>query len=339
MKKSLIVLALFVLLVPGFVYAQCQLDGNVAIRYGWVCGDYGPCACNIPGWNPPAGCLQPAQYYPNGYDTVEAYAGLQLAMDIMVANYGPAAETLCTRIYGYPVGWTFTGNPTLGQGNVLNSGYGYWQTTYIQVPCSAVLGSYNRVIFQGNNYSTLAGCIDCGDISDPNFRSCTSGDPCTRVMYRADTLFVHIVAAPPALAIYQDTLTLVERGQTQAYIPFQICNQDECAPLTTHNYNIKSKGHIGTAINTTSSVAIPGGECRDVYGILNAGTAAVCTYDTLTIIVWVGSPAVYDTCVQVVHVITPLAVPLFTAPVVTILVLALILAAAVFMRKRAVSRA
>ena len=106
MKKSLIVLALFVLLVPGFVYAQCQLDGNVAIRYGWVCGDYGPCACNIPGWNPPgtgAPCTT-AHYYANGYDTVDAYAGLQLAMDIMVANYGPAAETLCTRIYGYPVG-------------------------------------------------------------------------------------------------------------------------------------------------------------------------------------------------------------------------------------------
>jgi hypothetical protein len=206
------------------------------------------------------------------------------------------------------------------------------------VPCNAVLGSYNQFIMQINASATNGACIDCGDIgTEPNLRNCTTGDPCTRVMYRADTLFVHIVEAPPALAVLQDTLTLVERGQTQAYIPFQICNQDECAGTITHNYNIKSKGHIGTAINTSGSVGIPGGECRDVYGVLNAGTTAICTYDTLTIIVWVGTA--YDTCVQRVHVITPLAVPLFTAPVVTILVLALILAAAVFMRRRAVSRA
>jgi hypothetical protein len=67
----------------------------------------------------------------------------------------------------------------------------------------------------------------------------------------------------------------------------------------------------------------------------------VCTYDTLTIIVWsLAGPTIwYDTCVQRVHVVTPVPVPLFTVPVVTILVLALILAAAVFMRRRAVSRA
>jgi hypothetical protein len=340
MKKLSIVLALLVLLVPGIVSAACIINGTPALRYGWVCGDYGPCACNIPGNNPPptgAPCTT-AQYYLNGIDTVDAYAGLELAMDVMVANYGPAADTFCVR-YTAPALWVITGNPPVGTGVTLNSGYGWWQTSYITVPCTAVLGSYNQVIIQANVLSTTGACIDCGDTVDPNFRNCTSGDPCTRVMYRADTLRVHIVAAPPALAILQDTLTLVERGQTQAYIPFQICNQDECAPLTTHNYNIKSKGHVGPAINTTGSVGIPGGECRDVYGILNAGVTPVCTYDTLTIIVWVGSPAVYDTCVQIVHVITPLSVPLFTAPVVTILVLALILAAAVFMRRRAVSRA
>jgi hypothetical protein len=48
---------------------------------------------------------------------------------------------------------------------------------------------------------------------------------------------------------------------------------------------------------------------------------------------------VYDTCVQIIHIVEPEPVPLFTVPVVTILVLALILAAAVFMRRRAVSRA
>jgi hypothetical protein len=337
MKKLSIVLALLVLLVPGIVLGACSQQSQIYLRYGWVCGDYGPCACNIPGWNPPgtgAPCAA-AQYYANGFDTVDAYAGQTLAMDVMGAA---GADTLCARVYGYPAGYGVTGNPALGTPLVIGAGYGWWQTTYIAVPCNAVLGSYNQFIMQINASATNGACIDCGDIgTEPNLRNCTTGDPCTRVMYRADTLFVHIVEAPPALAVLQDTLTLVERGQTQAYIPFQICNQDECAGTITHNYNIKSKGHIGTAINTSGSVGIPGGECRDVYGVLNAGTTAICTYDTLTIIVWVGTA--YDTCVQRVHVITPLAVPLFTAPVVTILVLALILAAAVFMRRRAVSRA
>jgi PKD repeat protein len=324
------------------VLATCSQEGDPYLRYGWVCGDYGPGTCNIPGWNPPAlppPCAAP-QYYLHGFDTVEAYPGLQLAMKVMMANLASAQpDTFCARVFGYSAGWTFSGNPALGSPVILNPGYGSWQTTFINVPCDAVPGSYNQVIIQENYYPASGmTCVDCGDNLVPNFRPCTSGDPFTRVMYREDTLFVYIVEAPPALVIYQDTLTLVERGQTQAYIPFQICNQDECAPLTTHNYNIKSKGHIGTAINTTGSEEIPGGECRDVYGVLNAGTALACAYDTLTIIVWAGSPAVYDTCVQVVHVIVPLPVPLFTAPVVTILVLALILAAAVFMRRRAVSR-
>jgi hypothetical protein len=349
MKKTLFILALLVVLVPAVVLAQppgCNWKGDPYIRYGWVAGDLGPCNGNIPGWNPPAGCPQPAHYYPNGFDTVDAYAGLQLAMDVMMANHAAdIVDTFCARVFGYPVipppnNWVVTGNPPLGSAvGPLNPGYGWWQTTYITVPCNAALGSYTRFIIQENYLALNLSCIDCGDNQVLNTRACTAGDPCTRVMFREDTLFVHIVASPPALAILQDTLTLVERGQTQAYIAFQICNMDECAPLTTHNYNIKSKGHIGAAINTTGTVGVPGGECRDVYGILNAGTAAVCTYDTLTIIVWVGSPAVYDTCVQRVHVIAPLAVPLFTAPVVTILVLALILAAAVFMRRRAVSRA
>ena len=127
--------------------------------------------------------------------------------------------------------------------------------------------------------------------------------------YSADTLIVTVVAAPPALGILQDTLTLVERGQTQAYIPFTICNQDECAPPTLYSYNITSKGHVGVrAINTTG---IGHGRRRrraeDVYGIINAGVALACDYDTLTIIVWTPAPVVYDTCVQVIHVIEPVA--------------------------------
>jgi hypothetical protein len=261
-------------------------------------------------------------------------------MDVGPANHiSDQTDTFCVRIFGYPAGWTFSGNPALGTPVELAGGYMYWQTIFINVPCNAVVGTYNRVIVQQNYLALDLTCNDCGDNQIPNRRSCTSLDRCTNVMYREDTLLVHIVAAPPAIAILQDTLQIVERGQTQAYIEFDICNQDECAPLARHDYNIKSRGHVGAAINTTSFVNIPGGECKEVYGIIDAGTAPLCTYDTLTIIAWAGSPAVYDTCVQRLHVITPVSVPLFTAPVVAILVLALILVAVIFMRRRAVSRA
>jgi hypothetical protein len=60
----------------------------------------------------------------------------------------------------------------------------------------------------------------------------------------------------------------------------------------------------------------------------------------LTIIAWdAATGTVYDTCVQVVHVVEPVPVPLFTTPVVTILVLAMILAAAVIMKRTAISKA
>jgi hypothetical protein len=204
------------------------------------------------------------------------------------------------------------------------------------VPCTATPGTYQ--VIAKNAYHNAGACApECGDCNDPNLRP---GDGLN--YYNSDTLYIKVVN-PPAiipLSILQDSLTLVDQGQTQAYVPFSICNADACFPA--FNYNIKSKGHFGPAINTSGSVSVPGGDCVDVYGVINAGTPVViCDYDTLTIIAWGGRPAwfMYDTCVQIVHAVSAEPVPLFTVPVVTILVLALILAAAVFMRRRAVSKA
>jgi hypothetical protein len=84
---------------------------------------------------------------------------------------------------------------------------------------------------------------------------------------------------------------------------------------------------------------VDGGACVDVYGIIDGGTANVCDYDELTIIVWDDATGtVYDTCVQLIHVVTPVPVPLFTAPIVTILVLVMILAAAVIMKRTLTAR-
>ena len=136
----------------------------------------------------------------------------------------------------------------------------------------------------------------------------------------------------------------MEHGQTAAYVPFTICNGDACTDPTVYDYVITCTPLVGMLCTgfpqTGSSPPIEGGECDDVYGVVDAGTANVGDKADLTIVAWdqlAGS--VYDTCSQIVEVVAPIPVPLFTTPVVTILVLAMILAAAVIMRKRAASRA
>ncbi|HER43177.1 MAG TPA: hypothetical protein ENO08_01810 [Candidatus Eisenbacteria bacterium] len=206
----------------------------------------------------------------------------------------------------------------------------------ITVPCEATVGDLNtltaQMVYCDEN---MVAQPDSGDCEDPNYRS--SG---TVACYSTITQDFEVVASPPALYILQDTLYYVEQGQTAAYVPFSVCNGDACAPPTDYNYLITSLGTVGAALNQTGTASgVSGGTCTDVYGIVDAGSAAVCTYDTLTIIVWNQAGTVYDTCVQAVHVVEPIPVPLFTAPVVTILVLAMILAAAVIMKRHAVSKA
>jgi hypothetical protein len=235
---------------------------------------------------------------------------------------------------------TTGGYPLLDDCFLLGSGYWMPGAVYcVEVPCEAEVGEVNVVCIQMAYCDVDVVCQpDSGDCEDPNWY----GDP-PAPYYSISCCTLTVVPAPPALYILQDSMINVEKGQTAAYVPFEICNGDPCAPPNSYNYNIKSKGHVGPAIDQSDvATGVPGGECKVVYGIIDAGDAVVCDLDTLTIIAWsVDSPVVYDTCVQLIHVLEPLMnpVPLFSAPVVTILVLAVILAAAVFMKRRAVSRA
>jgi hypothetical protein len=343
MKKA-VFLALGILLVAsGIVWAQppgCTWEGDPSFRFGW--------GATYAGW---AGYTPPPGYYHGGGaagnwgpDTTWGVPGQNLVFKVgpyaSAASWLPpsckAIDTLCFEIADQ-LGWTIVCNPVVGTLYELAAGYLWTQNVTIIVPCSATPGSWNRIIGTVA-YANNAGVCDvsCGDCNDPNVRP-TDGFN----YYSDDTLWVRVDPAPPppAPVILQDTLTLVEQGQTQAYIPFSLCNDDQCFGVTM-GYNIKSKGHVGAALNFTSSILVPPAHCVDVYGIINAGSGVICTYDTLTIIAWTPAPgALYDTCVQIIHVVEPRTVPLFTVPVVTILVLALILAAAVFMRRRAVSRA
>jgi hypothetical protein len=280
-----------------------------------------------------------------GPDFVSLYPGASVTYTL--APYNPAAsylpgtcvatDTLCFHAVSLK-GWAIVADPPMGDLYELPPGYIWYQDITITAPCSASPGDVDTLIAM-TAYANNAGVCDitCGDCADPNIRPAPYNVP----YYNADTLIVTVIEAPPALGILQDTLTLVDRGQTQAFVPFTICNQDDCAPPTLYGYNVTSVGVVGRipAINQSGTVTVDGGMCKDVYGIVDAGLALACDYDTLTIIVWTPEPVTYDTCVQVIHIIEPIPVPLFTVPVVTILVLALILAAAVFMRRRAVSRA
>jgi hypothetical protein len=249
----------------------------------------------------------------------------------------PDPDTFCCHAWDTQ-GWVITGDPPLGSCFLLDPGYLWWQDVCVTVPCTAVPCDYDT-LYAGMYYcdETITCRPDCDGeppCEDPNWYG---GNP----YYSLDQVIIHIVPSPPALYILQDSLYTIEQGQTAAYVPFTICNGDACADPTVYDYIISSTGHIGTGFPQAGSTgAVPGGECEDVYGIVDAGDAEVCDLDTLTIIAWDQlTGTVYDTCVQIVHVTEPVPVPLFTTPVVTVLVLAMILAAAVFLRRRAASRA
>jgi hypothetical protein len=315
--------ALALLLMPAVVFAQppgCAWEGDPCIRYGF--GQYDKLPYNQP-----------------GNDFANLYPGGTLTYILAPYNATPyntvgctALDTLCFHAVSLQ-GWDIACDPPMGELQELPAGgYIWYQEISITAPCDANIGDKDTIIASCAYANTAGVCApECGDCQDPNIR------PATGVKYyNADTLIVTIVAAPAAVVVLQDTLTIVESGQSQAYVPFSICNPDNCAPLTEFICNIRSLGHVGPAINTTDTVMVDGGACKDVFGVIDANFTPACTYDTLTIMVWsAAEPIVYDTCVQVVHVVEGcFCVPVFTPAVAAILVLALILAAAIFMRRR-----
>jgi len=282
----------------------------------------------------------PAFYVDFGEDTHDLIAGETFCWTVGPCNFGfvsgacTATDTFCMWATS-TAGWTITADPPLEECQIVEPGYLWWNDICITVPCEVSICDYDTLtIYMG--YCDDLGVCDhtVADCEDPNIYS---GNP----YYSTDQVILHIVESPPALYILQDTLYFVEQGQTAAYIPFSICNGDPCAAPTVYDYTISSKGLVGGGFPQAGSTdPVTGGECLDVYAVVDAGGAAICDYDTLTIIAWDQATGIaYDTCVQVIHVIEPVPVPLFTTPVVTVLVLAMILSAAVFMRKRAASRA
>jgi hypothetical protein len=296
---------------------------------------------------PPGMCSKegdPAFYVNFEEDTRDVERGQVYCWTLAPTNFGfvsalcPDPDTFCMHVEDTG-GWVIVGDPPLQQCNLLDPGYLYWQDVCITVPCGGEIGDRDTVVavmaFCGGAMDCVPDCLEGIDCEDPNWYG---GDP----YYSADTIVLHIVESPPSLIIVQDSLYTVEQGQSGAYVPFTICNQDICAAPASFGYTIASTGNIGGVFPQSDSTgAIAAGECEDVYAVVDAGTAEVCTIDTLTIVAWdCATGTTYDTCVQLVHVVEGwIYVPLFSTPVLAMLVLIMIAGAAVLLRRRFAGRA
>jgi hypothetical protein len=330
--KKLVILALVAILLPTVAQAQT----NPGIKQGdpgFYMGDYGFPGGLIELVEGESWCLNGIvavnYYYLGGTCNLSTGGAIDtfavITSDLQGWTITHAAEGICYEI-----------NDTCSTSPGCDAWYIWDDGICITVPCdgSATPGMLNTLS------ATMVYCDetwtaqpDSGDCDDPNINS-------TGEHYSTMTQDFEVVEPAPALVIFQDTLYLIEEGLAAAYVPFSICNGDLCAGTGDYDYVITSKGHVGAAINQTgTATAIEPGNCEDIFAQIDAGAATACTYDTLTIIGWdVSTGLVYDTCVLPIHVVEPVPVPLFTAPVVTILVLAMILAAAVIMKRHAVSK-
>jgi hypothetical protein len=306
--KKLIILAAALMLLPGALFSgEIVRDGDPCIYAGFVEATYQ---------------IMRGETYCTQFD---------------VDNYpydlcGDAEDTFCMH-YTDDLGWAYTA-PGHGDGVafILSGGWGYHlYNLCITAACDATVGAFNTFTATMNYVDVYGECQpDSADCVDPNIY-----DP-ENIWYRTSTITFEVIDSPPALSIVQDSLFLIERGIVAAYVPFWLHNGDACV-TSIYGYSITSTGVVGDAINVIDVIEVPGGEAGQVFGIIDASLGEVCDLDVLTIIAW--DEDYYDTCVQVIHIIEPVAVPLFTTPVVTILVLAMILAAAVIMKRTAISKA
>jgi hypothetical protein len=199
----------------------------------------------------------------------------------------------------------------------------------ISVPCDAAAGELDTVVVVMTYCDDDLMCApDCGDCEDPNWYL-------DNPYYSTTTTIIKVMPTPPSLYILQDSLTLIDQGCPYAGVLFSICNAAVCLE-ESFEYRITSRGHIGPLVDTTGTVPdLPAAECMDVVAMIDASEAGISDMDTLTIIAWsLGTPVVYDTCVQLVQVVEPEYVPVFSAPVSVITALLMVMAASLFLKKR-----
>jgi hypothetical protein len=302
--KKFALLALAILLVPNIVAAQCTPNGTYLVWYG-----------------------EPYEL-PQG-ENIPIFPGQTLTWDSYVSGE-PGCIVIChDAVAGEDCGFLVVDGESWTYGE--DAGVcaalpedGCW-IFYFSVTCppEATIGTVNEAL--------VITCY-CNDVSGELDIACAT-----------DTMIAYfeVVEPPPEIEIFCNESIEVDQGVTSAYIPFQFCNADLLADPRDYDWWATSQGTVGPAINQSGTLlAVPGGECDWAYAIIDASAANIDDVDTVTMLGFWNAPGpggMYDTCVQAILIVEAVPVPLFTRPVVTIMVLAMILAAAVVMRRRATS--
>ena len=278
----------------------------------------------------------PAFYYAYNSAMHDVPHGEYFSGEVGLANFGfvsiscPDTDTFCVHIEDSR-GWVITGNPPLGDCYLLDSGYIVYQNFTVTVPCEAAVGTVDTVFITAAFCDANLDCIvGCGDCENPNWYDDSP-------YYYLDTLILHVIEEPPAVAIEQDTLTLIDQGNHRAGVLFSICNRALCSGPQDFEYRITSQGVIGSTLDTTGTVTeVLPAVCADIAAVLDASSSSVGDTDTLTIVAWtVAVPVAYDTCVQIVQVAEVQFVPLMGTPLLVLFAAVSLFIAALVMRRRA----
>lgn len=280
-----------------------------------------------------------ALYADFGEESRDIEPGKTVQWSVAPGNFGfvsatcTETDTFCLHAFDTR-GWTIVGDPPLGSCSVLAPGYIWWQDIYLTAPCEVDICAYDTLIivmaYCGEHENCNPACRDTPGCEDPNF---FEGTP----YYSADTVVLHVVESSPALLIMQDSLSYVAFSQSQNYVPFTICNGDPCAGSYAYEYTITNTGWIGGPFEQSGvTEPLAGGACEEVYAVVDASVAEVCDMDSLTIIAWDRSTGTaYDTCVQIIHCLPVMPVPLATPLAVSALAAAAVIIASVTLRRRA----
>lgn len=304
--KKLVLLALAMMLVPNLVNAQCTINGTYLEWYG-------------------------APYELPSEENILIFPGQTLVWDNYTSGE-PGCLVICVDavelcgflVYDTQTGWVY-GEDAGVVAEIGEDGEDTCWIFYFSVTCplEAVIGTVNDVELILAYANDVSGELDIACATDTAYA------------------YFEVIDPPVELEIFCSELTEVDEGVLSAYIPFEFCNGDPGADPRDYDWRVTSQGTIGPAIDQSGTLlAVPPGDCDWVYGILDASGAFPDDVDTLTMLGFFnasGPGGIYDTCVQAIVVVEAVPVPLFTRPVVTIMVLAMILAAAVVMRRRATS--
>jgi C1A family cysteine protease len=256
--------------------------------------------------------LHPDYQFPEG--VVDIYPGQTLGpYDLALCIEG--SDTVCIHAEDTE-GWYVTGD--LDECGVYEDDcFGFWQL-FVEAPLTAVIGEYD----------TVRAVLSLCDVNGVCAAAC-GVDTTTLVLY--------VVEPPPSIEVFCAELTEVDQGVNQAYVPFEICNANPASSPRDYGYNITSLGLVGPAIDQSGTLLnVPGGDCGNVYGVIDASSASVDDTDTLTIIAWTGSgeDVAYDTCVQAIIIVEPVPVPLLSPAALALICLGAVASAALLMRRR-----